>query len=56
MSLALSDAATEVTFAESAPVSLPPSARENTMMAAAAVTRPACGNALSCRFAARIDS
>jgi hypothetical protein len=56
MCLAPSDAATERTFAESARVSLPPSARENTMMAADAVTCPACGNALSCRFAARIDS
>ena len=56
MCLAPSDAATERTFAESAGVSLPPSARENTMMAADAVMCPACGNALSCRFAARIDS
>ena len=51
-----SDEATEATFAESAAVNLPPSARENTMMAATAVTCPVCGNALSCRFAARIDS
>ena len=56
MCLASSDEAPEATFAESAAVSLPPSARENTMMAAATVTCPACGKALSCRFAARIDS
>ena len=56
MCLASSDAATDRIFAESAAVSLPPSARENTMMAAAAVTCPASGNALSCRSAARIDS
>jgi hypothetical protein len=56
MCLALRSFAIAVTFAESAPVSFPPSARENTMMAAALVTWPLCGNALSCRFIARIDS
>ena len=45
-----------VTCAESAAVSCPPSARENTMMAAALVTFPVCGNAWSCRSIARIDS
>ena len=44
------------TFAESAAVSWPPSARENTMMAAAPVTFPVCGNALSWRSIARMDS
>ncbi len=56
MCLSASDEAIEAIFAESAAVSLPPSSRENTVTAAAAVTFPACGNALSCRFAARIDS
>jgi len=56
MALPSSDEATDRIFAESAAVSWPPSARENTMIAAAAVTCPAAGNALSCRFAARIDS
>ena len=45
-----------MTFAESAAVSCPPSERENTMIAAALVTWPVCGNAWSCRFCARIDS
>ena len=44
---ALSAAATKATRAESALVSLPPSARANTTMAASAVTLPACGNAWS---------
>ena len=56
MWLALRAAATAATLAESALVSLPPSARANTTMAASAVTLPACGNAWSCRLAARIDS
>ena len=43
-------------FAESALVRRPWSARANTMMAAALVTWPVCGKALSCRSAARIDS
>jgi hypothetical protein len=45
-----------VTFAESAVVSLAPSARENTMMAAALVTFPVCGYALFWRSIARMDS
>ena len=52
----LSVAATDFTLALSALVSFPPSARANTMIAASAVTFPACGNALSCRLEARIDS
>ena len=56
MCLASSDEAIEAILAESAAISLPPSARENTMMAAAAVTCPAAGKALSCKLAARIDS
>ena len=44
------------TFASSAAVSCPPSARENTMMAAALVTFPVCGNAWSWRSMARMDS
>ena len=49
-------AAIAVIFAESAAVSRPLSARANTMIAAEPVTWPVCGNAWSCRFAARIDS
>ena len=56
MCLPSSVVAIAATFAESAPVSRPPSARANTMMAAELVTWPACGNAWSCRCAARIDS
>ena len=56
MCLASSVFAIAATFAESAAVSCPPSARENTMMAAAPVTLPVCGNAWSCRSMARIDS
>ena len=56
MCLLPSDLAIEAILAESAPVSRPPSARANTTMAAELVTWPACGNAWSCRFAARIDS
>ena len=56
MCLALRVFVIAVTFAESAAVSCPPSVRENTTMAAALVTFPVCGNALSCRSIARIDS
>ena len=56
MCLPSSVAAIAATFAESAAVSRPPSDRANTMMAAELVTWPVCGNAWSCRFAARIDS
>ena len=49
-------AAIAETFAESGAVSRPPSERANTMVAAALVTWPVCGNAWSCRCAARIDS
>ena len=56
MCLLPSDRAIVATLAESAPVSGPPPARENTMMAAALVTWLVCGNAWSCRAAARIDS
>ena len=56
MCLLLSAPAIVAIFAESALVRRPWSARANTMMAAALVTWPACGNAVSCRFAARIDS
>ena len=49
-------AAVAVILAESVPVRRPLSARANTIMAAELVTWPACGNAWSCRFAARIDS
>ena len=56
MCLPPSVAATAATLAESAAVSRPPSERANTMVAAALVTWPTCGNAWSCRFAARIDS
>ena len=56
MCLSFSALATEATFAWSAGVSRPPSDRANTMIAAAASTFPACGNAWSCRFCALIDS
>ena len=56
MCRALSDFAIAVTFAESAAVSRPEPGRANTMIAAAAVVCPACGNAWSCRAEARIDS
>ena len=56
MSLCVSDLAIVAILAESVLVRRPPPARANTMMAAALVTWPAWGNALSCRFAARIDS
>ena len=56
MCRARSAAAICSTLAESALVSFAPSARANTMMAAALVTSPVCGNALLCRSAARIDS
>lgn len=52
----VSDLAMVAIFAESALVRRPWSARANTMMAAALVTWPVCGKALSCRSAARIDS
>ena len=56
MCRSLSDVAIMAILAESALVRRSLSERANTMMAAALVTWPACGNALSCRFAARIDS
>jgi hypothetical protein len=56
MSLAPSVFVIDSTFAESAAVSFPPSARENTMMAAELVTCPVCGKAWFCRSIARIDS
>ena len=56
MCLPPSDPAIAAILAESAPVRRPWSARANTTMAAELVTWPACGNAWSCRFAARIDS
>ena len=56
MCLPFSVLATEATFALSAGASRAPSERANTMIAAAAVTCPACGNAWSCRFCALIDS
>ena len=49
-------AAIAVIFAESAAVRRPLSERANTMIAAELVTWPVCGNAWSCRCAARIDS
>ena len=45
MCLPFSVLATEATFALSAGVRRPPSERANTMIAAAASTSPACGNA-----------
>ena len=56
MCLPSSVAATAVIFAASAAVGRPPSERADTMIAAELVTWPVCGNAWSCRFAARIDS
>jgi hypothetical protein len=56
MCLLFSAWAIDTTFAESAAVSFPWSVRENTMIAVAAVTSPACGNARACRVAARMDS
>ena len=56
MCLLPSFAAIAVIFAVSAAVRRPPSERANTMIAAEPVTWPVCGNAWSCRCAARIDS
>ena len=53
MCAAVSAVPMAATFAESAAVSVPPSARSMTMIAAGVA---ACGNADCCRFCAWIDS